>query len=138
MNQEYVEVKPGAMRVKEDGTVTLVGTKCRECGTTSFPGKYVCPRCLQPGTMEATEMGREGVLESFCTVAAAPRGFKPPYVLGVIRTGEGPLVATQMAVSPTRAEEVLRLGMRVRLTRGVIRTDEEGRQVYAWLYEPAV
>jgi uncharacterized protein len=62
----------------------LAGTRCKTCGTTFFPPRADCFRCL-PGEMEWVEVAGKGRLLSFSTLIYAPTGFEAdlPYTLAL-------------------------------------------------------
>jgi uncharacterized OB-fold protein len=59
----------------QDGQVHLVGSRCLECGATTFPGREFCPRC--GGKAERKTLPRCGTLWAYTIQGFAP---KPPYI----------------------------------------------------------
>ncbi|MFC1968089.1 Zn-ribbon domain-containing OB-fold protein [Chloroflexota bacterium] len=66
----------------EQGKVMV--TRCRKCGTRSFPPKVDCPKCLI-SDMEWSEITGSGKLITYTVVNYGPAGFedKAPYILAV-------------------------------------------------------
>jgi uncharacterized protein len=63
----------------QDGLPHLIGSRCRSCGTLSFPQQASCPRCSGEDT-EVTLLPREGSLWSWTVQRFAPKS--PPYAGG--------------------------------------------------------
>lgn len=53
----------------------LIGSSCRQCGTTTFPAQGSCPRCTAVD-MQERPLDRVGTLWSFTVQGFRP---KPPY-----------------------------------------------------------
>ena len=78
----FSKVQDFAVHLK-DGR--LMGTKCKDCGYTTFPPRADCPKCLSDN-FEFTEYTGKGKLFTFSTIAAAPTGFddEVPYTVAVV------------------------------------------------------
>lgn len=61
--------------VAQDGQVLLVGSRCSDCGATTFPSRKYCPRC--GATAERATLPRFGTLWAYTVQAFPP---KPPYL----------------------------------------------------------
>ncbi len=72
----------------EEGKV--MATRCTKCGTSYFPPKMDCPKCLD-SEVEWFEIKNAGKLLTFTTVHYGPSGFEndAPYTLGVVDFGDG-------------------------------------------------
>lgn len=68
----------------------VMATRCRQCGTSYFPPKMDCPKCLL-SDVEWFEIKGEGHLITYTLVNYAPSGFEDdaPYVLAAVRFGDG-------------------------------------------------
>jgi uncharacterized OB-fold protein len=55
---------------------SLIGSRCRPCGTTTFPAQGSCPRCTA-GDVEDRLLERTGTLWSFTVQGFRPKS--PPY-----------------------------------------------------------
>jgi uncharacterized protein len=53
----------------------LLGSRCGECGTMTFPTHYGCPRCSS-GAMSTVELGTRGTVWTWTTQEFRP---PPPY-----------------------------------------------------------
>jgi len=97
----------------------LVGSCCRECGTTVFPRQRSCPRCTASDTEDRLLPSR-GTLWSFTV-----QGFPPkapyagptgdaflPYGVGYVQLGQDVLVETRLTETDAAA---LRIGDPVEL-----------------------
>ena len=66
----YTKVSDFAQHLK-DGR--LMGTRCKDCGATSFPPRADCGSCMS-GEFELVEMSGKGTLLTFTKIVAAPTG----------------------------------------------------------------
>jgi len=68
----------------------FVTTKCRGCGTVSFPPQSDCPKCMS-GDAEWVDLGTEAELVTFTYVLVTPTSFveNDPYLVGIGRLGNG-------------------------------------------------
>ena len=77
---------------------------CGECGLRFLYPRGNCPRCGARSTKLVPASG-EGVLASFVVNHRGPEGFDPPYVLGIVRLDEGPLLTANVVnVHPAAVE----------------------------------
>lgn len=70
----------------------LVGVKCRVCGRVLFPPRTACSAC---GSVDLDEyrLPRSGLILSWTTIHAAPKGFEAPYTIALVRLEDGVVVA---------------------------------------------
>jgi uncharacterized OB-fold protein len=63
----------------------LMASKCKKCGTESFPPRADCNNC-QSGDFEFVEYSGKAKLVSYTVIHAAPTGFEDvaPYTIGVV------------------------------------------------------
>ena len=111
----------------------LAGSRCTQCGTTTFPVQADCPRCARR-TMTDVALPDEGVLWTWTVQAFEP---KPPYVappegfspfpVGYVDLGEV-MVETRLDAEPAD----LTVGMRLRLVPFDVLTAEGARLGYAF------
>lgn len=71
------------------GAPGLCATSCPDCGTTSLPPALVCPKCLGRRLMPVG-IGAHATLVYHTVVHHGADGFEPPYIVGFVRTEEGP------------------------------------------------
>jgi uncharacterized OB-fold protein len=93
------------------GEISLIGSRCRDCGSHWFPTRATCSRCLSHD-LESVELTRLGRVERFTIVRQAPQGyFGPvPYVLGDVTLEDGVSVLTNLvgkAVEEWRAGDLV-------------------------------
>ena len=87
---------------------------------------------------ESFEFKGNGELYSYTTVYDAPAGFDQyaPYIVGLIKTEEGPLVTAQITDVD---EEDLTIGMPVEMVTRKLRTEgAEGVIVYGYKFRPTL
>ena len=106
----------------------FIGSRC-SCGRTFFPKRAVCT-CGKD--TEDLRLSGSGVVESYTTIYSAPQGFTAPYVAGIIRTVEGPLVPAQI-VGPV---EKIDIGAPVTLCiRRIYEVGDAGMLVFGFKFE---
>lgn len=115
----------------------LMGSTCSSCGTTTFPAQHSCPRCGSQ-QMETGALPDEGELWAFTVQSFTPKppfrfdGDFVPFGLGYVDLGPVIIEARLTESHPHR----LRAGQRLRLTRVPAFTDEDGRTVLTFAFEP--
>lgn len=119
----------------KDQRYRLEGTVCKNCGAKFFPPRQVCTDC-KSADMTPHEFDGHGHVYSFSTVYQAPLGHEGnvPYIVGMIKLDEGPMVEAQITdVNPSD----LKIGQRVEMvTRKLREYGEEGLIVYAYKFRP--
>ena len=115
----------------------LVGSRCADCGTTTFPHQGRCPRCGEAG-MEDTRLPTRGTIWSATVQHFPPKtpfrydGEFEPFGLGYVDLGEV-LVEARFTVNDIGE---LAIGRPVRLTLVPAFTDGDGTQVLTYAFEP--
>ncbi|ODS40085.1 MAG: transcriptional regulator [Candidatus Altiarchaeales archaeon WOR_SM1_79] len=84
----------------------LIGTECRTCGEKFFPPRNLCPNCRRKSDIHKFRFSGTGEIYSYTVVHAPPEGFEfqKPYVIGIIKLDEGPLITTQIVDNPGDVE----------------------------------
>ena len=72
------------------GAPGLKGSRCRACGAAALLAVPVCPTCLSRDVVPVC-IGAKATLTRFSTVHHSADSFDAPYVIGQIRTAEGPM-----------------------------------------------
>ena len=138
-----MEGKPGKILLNRDMFVqpldlespVLRGSRCTSCGKVSFPRKTICPGCLSKEGIEEVALSRQGELYSFSVAYVAPEGFKAPYAFGLVVLPEGlRLFSNLQDCEPF--EKILKIGLQVKLGLGAIVKNEEGEDVYSYVFKP--
>jgi uncharacterized protein len=119
----------------------FVGSKCKACGTVSFPKTSVCrnPSCKNKGEVEETLLSRRGKLLSFTLICyqppppfVAPKPFVP-FPIGEVQFPEGIAILGQIT---GRKYEELKTGMEVETVVEKLFVDEQGNEVVGWKFRP--
>jgi uncharacterized OB-fold protein len=86
--------------------------RCRDCGTTRFYPRAVCPKCLSSATEWLRASGRGTVYTFTVTHQSQAPGFREelPYVLAYVELAEGPRLMTNIVGC---APDAVRIGMPV-------------------------
>jgi uncharacterized OB-fold protein len=65
-------------------------TRCKKCGTSYFPPKVDCPKCLI-SDMEWVDLENTSKLVTYTVVQYGPSGFEDqaPYTLAIVEFGDG-------------------------------------------------
>lgn len=136
--QEAVPVKEGLWTIDPAGGIRLAGSRCADCGELFFPRKPAgpCTHC-QGERLHDVALGPWGRIDSFSAVLQPPAGGfyrgPVPYCYGLVDLDEGLRVVSRLRGPHTG----LARGMRVRLAVEDLHTDEHGRVVQAFCFEPA-
>ncbi|MGE0314449.1 MAG: Zn-ribbon domain-containing OB-fold protein [Lautropia sp.] len=92
-----------------EGAPGLKGTRCADCGSYTLLEVPVCQMCLSRNVAPAC-IGTRATLTRHSTVLHSADSFEAPYVIGQIRTLEGPTTfAPILAADPSRLHEGLAL-----------------------------
>ncbi|WP_068637341.1 Zn-ribbon domain-containing OB-fold protein [Thauera butanivorans] len=121
----------------EEGGASLLGARCRSCGTPYFPAPSHCrnPSCAE-SALEPQAFGGGGTLWSYSVANFAPpaphRFDEPfrPYVIGVVDLDQGLRVVGQMVGEAAD----MRVGARVDLVVAPI-YHEDGKAFTSWKFE---
>ncbi len=75
----------------------ILGTKCKKCGTLSYPPRKVCPTC-KSREYEDYQFKGEGEILTFTEIYSAPKDFNEfiPITIGLIKLDEGPKILSQI------------------------------------------
>lgn len=120
----------------------LLGTRCRTCGTHTFPVQDGCPRCMSTDG-EVVELATRGTLWAWTIQGFPPKA--PPYVgdaePGRFRTyGVGYVELPGQVKVETRLTEAdpdrLRIGMEMELVIEAIAVDGEGNELITYAFQP--
>ena len=112
------------------GAPGLKGTRCASCGAAALLEVPVCPVCLSRN-VKAACIGTRATLTRFSTVHHSADSFEAPYVIGQVRTEEGPITfAPILDADPS----TLRVGMKLRFS---LIERSGGRVGFAYMAEAA-
>ncbi len=120
----------------------LLGSRCNNCGTTSFPSQTSCPRCCSED-VASCELGTRGKLWSYTIQGFLPKS--PPYAgeetaetfrpygVGYVEVPDQVRVVSRLKAS--RAEE-LEIGMDMELVFEPFRVDDDGAEIISYAFRP--
>ena len=108
----------------------FMGSKCKKCGTTSFPPRADCEACMR-GDFEFFEMTGKAKLHTFTKIVAAPTGFEElaPYIVGVVDLEEGGRALAWFG--ETIKEEEINIGMELQMVPQIFEELEEIKVYYS-------
>jgi uncharacterized OB-fold protein len=111
----------------------LAGSRCTQCGTTTFPVQADCPRCARR-TMAEVELPDEGTLWTWTIQAFEP---KPPYVAPAqgfqpFPVGYVDLGAVMVEARLDAEPDTLEVGLPMRLVPFDVLTGDATRLGYAF------
>ena len=91
-----LEMAPTGLRPRLDRErKRLIGSRCADCGATSWPARAICNRCGS-AAIEGTALSRSGSLLTYTEVWVERPGLEPPYVLGQVELDDGPVIFTHV------------------------------------------
>ena len=121
---------------------SLIGGRCNDCGSVTFPRPPSCARCGSTAVEEHL-LPRRGTLWTFTTQGFLPKEpYKggetsetfEPFGVGLVQLGDEVRVEGRLTESdPDR----LRIGMEVELVVVPFRTDPDGTQVMTFAFAPS-
>lgn len=141
--ETQVPVAEGLWVIADDGRPRLVGSRCDDCGTTTFPTVGGCARCTG-ANLSAVELPTTGTLWSWTIQGFLPKN--PPYAgtetpLTFVPYGVGYVELPGACIVETRLTENrpehLVIGMPMELVVIPFTTDTEGRELLTYAFAPA-
>jgi uncharacterized OB-fold protein len=123
----YTKVSEFAQHLK-DGH--LMGSRCKKCGSFSFPPQADCGECMS-GEFEFTEVSGKAKLHTYTKIVAAPTGFDDvaPYTVGVVDLDEGGRLLAW--IGETVKEEEIKIGMELQVVPQIFEETEEIKVYYS-------
>lgn len=120
--------------------VALIGTRCGDCGHTTFPTQQWCPACSGRNLTDV-ELPRTGTVITWTTQGFYPgpgyvtdaKGFVP-FAMGLVQLGD--VIAVEGRLTETDPER-LTFGMQVELIMVTVGTDPDGEDVLMFAFQPA-
>jgi hypothetical protein len=113
----------------------LIGNECRNCKTGYFPPRIICKNCGRKSDMHDRKFAGEGEVYSYTKIRVPPDTFREeaPYVVGVIKLDEGPMVEGHIL----ETGKEIRIGTRVTAAfRRMYVDGDEGLIYYHYKFEP--
>ena len=112
----------------------FMGSRCKQCGTRSFPPRADCEACMS-GDFEYVEVSGKATVNTFTKIVAAPTGFEDvaPYVVGLVDLAEGGRALAWFGGSIE--EQDIEIGMEVQIVPQIF-GESEDIKVYYSLEQP--
>jgi uncharacterized protein len=112
----------------------LLGSRCANCGSTSFPRTDTCPYCATEDP-EPVDLSWRGRLWAWTAVTASPPGYagEVPYGIGVVELPEGIRVIGRLTESNPAA---LGADQEMELQVVPLSSDDEGNDVVTYAFSP--
>jgi uncharacterized protein len=120
----------------KDNQPYLIGSRCKNCNHVAFPRREICPACVKPGTMQDVDLSRTGKIDTFAVLHVAAKGFPVPYVVGYVRTADGPRIFSVIQADEADRNS-LEIGSEVELILGKTCDDEQGDEVMGFQFRYA-
>jgi len=121
---------------REDGSLDVVGSRCRKCGRTFFPRKKACMDCMVWGEMEDVPLSKKGHLVSYSVSQDPLRGFPIPYAFGYVMLPEGIMLYSIFSDCEPH-EEKLKIGMEMEMIMDYMMTDRYENDIICYKFKPA-
>lgn len=118
----------------------LIGSRCSECGATTFPVQERCPKC-SGAQMSELLLPRRGTLIAWTTQGFAPGApfagptgnMFTPFGIGLVQLDDVIRVEARLTENDPAK---LRFGMEVVLTMVPLTTDDEGNEILTFAFQP--
>lgn len=135
-----VSIDPAVLDIESAGP-RLIGSRCEDCGTHTFPAQDGCPRCAGSSAIPV-ELDRRGTLWTWTIQGFAPKA--PPYIgptdeafepfgIGYVELpGQVKVEARLTESDPAR----LRVGMAMELTTIPLAADADGNTLVTYGFRP--
>jgi len=123
-----------------DGKTHLVGHECSDCGELFFPkkGNGICTHCHSKNLNEIA-LSTRGKVHTFTVVEMRPPGGyyrgEVPYAIGFVELPEG--IRVETLFTDCDSDEIA-VGMEVEMTIDLLHEDDEGNEILAYKFRPAV
>ncbi|NIN53723.1 MAG: transcriptional regulator [Nitrososphaeria archaeon] len=87
---------------------SLMGTRCNKCTSITIPPRPLCAKC-RSNNLEWFEFKGKGRLEAYTVIHVPPPSLveKVPYVVGVVKLDEGPLLMGRILIDPAKIENIM-------------------------------
>ena len=123
----YSKVADFAVHLK-DGRI--MGSRCKDCGATSFPPRADCDACMS-GNFEFVEVSGKATLHTYTKIVAAPTGFEEvaPYTVGVADLAEGGRALAWIGESIK--DDEIKIGMKLQLVPQIFEELEDIKVYYS-------
>jgi len=121
---------------RPDGTVEVVGSRCKKCGRVYFPRKRVCVDCLEWDGVEEVPLSKQGKLISYSISRDPMRGFPIPYAFGYVMLPEG-IMLYSLFTDCEPYEEKLKIGMDMDMVIDHLMKDRWENDVICYKFRPA-
>ena len=124
-----------------DDNPQLIGSRCGDCGATTFPAQSRCPRCSKANMAELL-LPRRGTLVSWTTQSFVPvfpyagdetGASFTPFGVGLVQLDDVVRVEARLTESDP---EKLDFGMAVELAIVPFYEDDEGNEVMTFAFAP--
>jgi len=120
---------------REDGTVEVVGSRCRSCGRVYFPRKKACMDCMVWDGLDTVPLSKRGSLVSFSVSRDPLRGFPIPYAFGYVMLPEG-IMLYSLFTDCEPYEESLKIGMEMEMVIDYMITDRFQNDIICYKFRP--
>ncbi|MFH1626312.1 MAG: Zn-ribbon domain-containing OB-fold protein [Pseudomonadota bacterium] len=111
-------------------TYRLIGSKCADCGHTTYPRRKICPIC---GSFNNNEhkLSRRGTVHTYCINYVLPPQIEPPAALAIVDLDGGGRY--QGLITDVKSPEDVKIGAKVELVLRKILTDR-GVDLYGYKF----
>lgn len=94
----------------------LMGVKCSDCNNLMLPPRIICTKC-NSRKLEWHEFKGDGTLETYSILHVAPTFLKDnvPYIVGIIKLREGPMITGRITDVDATKSENIEIGMHVKI-----------------------
>jgi len=116
---DYIKVNP------KSGAASLMGSRCRSCGTVLLGARRACPACCARESLEEFQLAMAGSLRSFTIVHRSYPGVQTPFIAAIVDLDGGGVLKGTLRNFPA---DPMRLSRGLRLRVQFAPTDQRDRE----------
>jgi len=126
------------LKLPDNATPYLEGSKCRECEAI-YPGiRAVCAKCGARDAMETIRLSNRGALYAYTIVYRSFPGIKVPYISAIVALeGGGTIKGCLINIEPDPAKLKFDMPVEIVYQDALGRKDGEGNSYISYFFQPA-
>jgi uncharacterized OB-fold protein len=126
------------LKLPDEGTPYLEGSKCKECGAIYTGYRKVCSKCFARDAMETITLSTKGKLITYCIVYRSYPGIDVPFIHAVVDLEDGgTLQGNLIDIDPDPEKIKFDMPVDVVFQDALGRKDSDGNSYISYFFQPA-